>query len=96
MRLRLMMQKVIAVLTEPEYVRYRSFMLGGVAAYTGIDGLLPLPRGVHWAVGGVVPHVMCKIRADEPVEFNSELILSGALGVAGGFATSYLIYSGIF
>lgn len=80
-------------LTDCANQRYMAPVAGMIAAATGLDGVLPLPRYVHWAVAGAATDAYC--RADLTPELDKQLFLCAAGGAIGGYVYSYLRISGV-
>lgn len=84
---------MIPDLTDCQNKRAIAVAAGAAMNGTGLDTALPLPRGVHWAVGGAGVSYYC---GNTTMEIDQELIMLAMLGYAGGFAFQYLKFAGIF
>ena len=81
---------------EPNQRAALSIALGAGAAFTGLDFIFPVPRGMHWALAGGGGCVLC----DRPSNLSEldmrQLAMDMGLGYLGGFAFQYLRRLGAF
>lgn len=71
--------------------RISSAMAGAtVAYYPGLARLVPqLPPMVHYALGGIAIDALCRGR--DVMNVNQEVLISGALGIAGAYAAGMFL-----